>query len=64
MPKLSLADRILDAEVRASKWLADANNLREAGRADLAAHYDAKSQYWLDRYNLLSGKGERPAPKQ
>lgn len=58
-----LTDRILDAEVRASKWLADANAAREAGNEAGAAECDAKSQYWLDRYNLLSGRGDRPAPK-
>lgn len=24
----------------------------------------AKAQYWLDRANLLSGRSDRPAPKQ
>lgn len=63
-PVRSLAERILDAEVRASKWLADANEAREQGRSGVAAKCDAKSQYWLDRYNMLSGKSDRPAPKR
>ena len=63
MPVRCLADRILDAEVLASKWLADANEARERGDMATAEKCDSKSQFWLDRYNLLSGKGERPAPK-
>lgn len=58
-----LSERILDAEVRASKWLAEANEAREGGSEKRAAECDAKSQYWLDRFNLLSGRGDRPAPK-
>lgn len=64
MAHRSLPNRIMDAEVRASKWLADANAAREQGKPDMAAKFDALSQYWLDRYNLLAGKGERPAPKR
>lgn len=53
----------LEAEVRASKWLADANEARERGEVNLAAKCDAKSQYWLDRFNLLNGRSDKPAPK-
>lgn len=63
MPTKPLGERILDAEVRASKWLADANEARESGNEKRAAACDAKSQYWLDRFNVLSGRGDRPAPK-
>lgn len=63
MPRKPLADRILDAEVRSSQWLADANDARERGDERRAAECDTKSQFWLDRYNLLSGRGDRPAPK-
>lgn len=63
MPTRPLADRILDAEVKASKWLADANKARESGNAEQASVCDAKSQYWLDRYNVLAGRSGRPAPK-
>ncbi|OJW46181.1 MAG: hypothetical protein BGO63_03685 [Candidatus Accumulibacter sp. 66-26] len=59
-----LADRALEAEVRASRWLADANEARERGDMATAEKCDAKSQYWLDRYNLLAGNSERPAPKR
>ena len=64
MPKSSLADRILDADVRSSRWLADGNEASERGDKTLAEKCYEKSQFWLDRYNLLSGKGERPAPKR
>lgn len=53
--KKSLEERILDAEVRGSRWLADANELAEKGDREKAEEYYAKAQYWLDRYNLLCG---------
>lgn len=59
----SVAERTMEAEVRASKWLADANEARESGDPERAAKCDAQSQFWLDRYNLLSGRGDKPAPK-
>ncbi len=62
-PKRSLEERALDAEVRASQWRADGNAASEAGQQKKAEECFAKAQYWLDRANLLSGRGERPAPK-
>lgn len=50
-----LADRALEA---------DANEARERGDSAAAEKCDTKSQYWLDRYNLLAGNSERPAPKR
>ena len=61
-------EKILDAEARCSKWLADANELEDRARdPDLSdsqrfhlcyrsvkAH--EKSQYWLDRLNKLTGR--------
>lgn len=64
MPKRTLAERILDADVRASMWLADANEARERGDVALAEKRYAKSQFWLDRYTLLTNRGDRPAPKR
>lgn len=62
-PKKPLAERITDAEVLASRWLGDGNAADEAGNhAKAQACYD-KSQYWLDRANLLSGRGDREPPK-
>jgi len=48
--------RILDAEIKASQWLADGNEAREAGDMVEADKCYAKSQYWLDKYNFWSGR--------
>lgn len=63
-PKKSVHDRMIDAEVRGNKWLADANEAAEKGDHETAEKYYAKGQFWLDRYNLLAGIGEKPAPKR
>ncbi|HCH7782767.1 TPA: hypothetical protein NNM78_002206 [Pseudomonas aeruginosa] len=63
-PKKSLAERIADADVLASRWLGDGNEAAEAGNhAKAQACYD-KAQYWKDRFNLLSGLGDREPPKR
>lgn len=64
MRQRSIHDRILDADVLSSRWLADGNEAKERGDKARAEKYYEKSQFWLDRFNLLSGKGERPAPKR
>lgn len=64
VPQKSLKARQLDAEVRSSQWLADGNEARESGNIARAEKCYAKSQFWLDRYNLLAGKREKPAPRQ
>lgn len=53
--KRPLHERKLDAEVRGSKHLADANEAAERGDKDKAEKLYAKSQFWLDRYNRLAG---------
>lgn len=63
MPKRSLEDRIIDADTRASQWLADANEARGCGAIARAIECESKSQFWRDRYNYLTGAIERPAPK-
>lgn len=63
-PKKPLAERILNAETLASRWLADANEAREVGKAKRAEECDAKSQFWLDRANYLRGLTDRPAPRR
>jgi hypothetical protein len=40
--------RVLDAETRASQWLADANEAREHGNMKRAAECDAKSQSFME----------------
>lgn len=63
-PTTPLAERVLDAETRASQWLADGNQAKEAGRMTKAERCFQKAQFWLDRANLLSGRAERPGPAQ
>ena len=63
-PVKPLAERTLEAETRASQWLADGNQAREAGLLDKADRCFDKAQYWLDRANYLSGRSERPRPAQ
>ena len=64
MPKRSIHDRILHADDMSSRWLADGNEAKERGDNVQAEKCYEKSQFWLDRFNLLSGKGERPTPKR
>ena len=49
-------DAAVNAEVKFSQWLADANAAKEAGDIEKAEKCYAKSQYWLDRYNKLAGR--------
>ncbi|MFL6970075.1 hypothetical protein ACJ6X8_27985 [Pseudomonas alvandae] len=60
----SLAERALEAEAKASQWLADGNQAQEAGRTVKAERCFQKAQFWLDRANLLSGQAERQGPAQ
>lgn len=63
-PKKPLAARIADADALANRWLADGNEALEAGnRVKAEACYD-KAQFWIDRYNVLTGQGSKPGPKQ
>jgi hypothetical protein len=62
--KKTVQERAIDAEQRASRYLADANEASESGRMEKAEKLFAKSQYWMDRMNLLSGDGDRPTPKR
>lgn len=48
-------DKALEAEVRCSQWLAEGNEAEERGDHAKAEKCFSKSQYWLDRYNKLSG---------
>lgn len=52
----SVEQKALEAEVRCSQWLADGNAAREAGNMAKADRCYAKSQFWLDRYNRLTGR--------
>ncbi len=54
MPK-TLKERIIDAEVRGSTAIADANEANERGDRSKAEKLYDKAQFWLDRYNRLVG---------
>jgi hypothetical protein len=51
----TVEERAIDAEERGSHWLAEANELAEAGKTAQAEKLYDKSQYWLDRANKLRG---------
>jgi len=54
MPK-SIEERIIDAEERGNRYLADANEAAELGKTNKAEKLYEKGQYWLDRANRLRG---------
>jgi hypothetical protein len=60
----SLQERITEAEQRCGRYLADANEAEERGQPAKAEKLRQKQQHWLDRMNLLSGDGDRPAPRR
>lgn len=47
--------RLVDAEQRCGKYLADANEAEESGDQKKADKLYAKSGFWRDRYNQLAG---------
>jgi hypothetical protein len=51
----TLKDRMIEAEDRGSRYLADANEAAERGEKAKAEKLYAKGQYWLDQYNKLAG---------
>lgn len=50
---MSQQQKAVEAEARASQWLAKANQQREAGRDDSKAI--AKAEYWLAKANEFRG---------
>jgi len=55
MAERTKRERMIDAEVRGSKWLAYGNEANERGDTAKAERCYEKSQFWLDRYNRLAG---------
>ena len=51
----TLKEKMIEAEVRGSFWLAEGNEARERGNLTKAEKCYDKSQFWLDRYNKLAG---------
>jgi hypothetical protein len=48
-------DKMIEADERGSRYLADANEAAERGNQAKADKLYEKGQYWLDRYNRLAG---------
>jgi hypothetical protein len=51
----TLTEKLIEADERGGRYLADANEAAERGQQDKAEKLYAKGQYWLDRYNKLAG---------
>lgn len=51
----TLAEKIAHADMMGCKYLADANEAVERGKHEKAEKLYEKGQYWLDRYNKLTG---------
>lgn len=48
-------ERMIEADERGSRYLADANEAAERGQKAKAERLYEKGQFWLDRYNKLAG---------
>jgi hypothetical protein len=48
-------ERMIEADERGSRYLADANAAAERGDNAKAERLYEKGQFWLDRYNKLAG---------
>lgn len=55
MAKRSIQDRIIEADERGGRYLADANEAAERGDKVKAEKLYAKVQYWMDLSNKLRG---------
>jgi hypothetical protein len=55
MPLKELRAKILEAELRASKWLRAAERMESHGYNISAARFRSKVQYWVKRVNKLKG---------
>lgn len=51
----TLQEKIIEAEERGGRYLADANEAAERGKQEKAEKLYAKGQFWLDRMNVLLG---------
>lgn len=51
----SLNEKMIEADTRGSRYLADANEAAENGNQAKANKLYEKGQFWLDRYNKLAG---------
>lgn len=55
MNKRTVQERIVDADDRGNRYLADANEAAEKGNKAKAERLYEKGQYWLDLSNQLRG---------
>lgn len=53
-----LVDRMLDAEAKAARWLADGNEAAERGAIALAERLYERAQKWHDKAMILREKIE------
>lgn len=53
--QMTQSEKIADAEMRGSHWLAEGNAASERGNKAKAEKCYSKSQFWLDRANKLRG---------
>lgn len=51
----TLEQKLIEADERCGRYLADANEAEERGDKIKAEKLFAKSGYWRDRYNKLAG---------
>lgn len=51
----TLHEKIIEANDRGCRYLADANEAEERGNLKKAEKLLSKGQFWLDRYNKLAG---------
>ena len=51
----TLHEKMIEADERGSRYLADANEAGERGDKAKEEKLLAKGQFWLDRYNKLAG---------
>jgi hypothetical protein len=56
--KRTIEERIIEADERGGRFLADANEAAERGNHAKAERLYEKGQYWLDVSNKLRGCGE------
>lgn len=54
----TLQEKIIEADERGGRLLADANEAAEKGKSEKAEKLYERGQYWLDRSNKLRGNGE------
>lgn len=54
---MTSAEKAINFEVKAARWLYEANIAAEAGKQEKAEKLYAKSQYWHDKMNKALGNG-------